>query len=655
MKAAIVAVGLVMVSQALGEVKLPSLISDHMLLQREAKVRIWGWASPGERVKVSFNGQKAETTVGKEGTWLVKLNPMKAGGPYDLVIEGKNRVVVKDVLVGEVWVGSGQSNMAMWPGMGILDRDKEIAAANYPQIRLFQVGYGVNLKPCDNVNGNWQVCTPAAMSSFSATSYFFGRQLYKDLNVPIGLINSSVGGTAIESWISIDSILELKDTAKAQACKRTAQELKTAMVEYEKNMAGWDKLAYATDPGNKCFAKGWADLTLSTGDWKTMDLPQEWAVDEDMDIDGVVWFRRDVTIPAEWAGQDLALSLGRIDDCDTTYFNNAKVGGIGMETPEFYAVSRKYTVPGKRVKAGRNVLAVRIFDRWLDGGFLGLKEDMRLGLASGKGNQIDLSGPWLYKVEYAVKPKKLPSTPMAPYLLGESGTPGELYNAMVRPLTPYTIRGAIWYQGESNAMRAYDYQSLLSGMIRSWRKQWGEGDFPFLVVQLANFMGRPATPSDAPWAQLREAQRRTVMQVPNTGLAVTIDIGDAVDIHPKNKQEVGRRLAMAAEGTVYGKNIVYSGPIYKSMKVEGNKVYLSFDHVGGGLVAKGGKLVGFAVAGPKKYFVWAEAKIEGDQVVVWSDKVAQPAVVWYGWASNPGCNLYNKAGLPASPFTTEDK
>ncbi len=655
MRTVIVAVGLVLVSQALGEVKLPSLISDHMLLQRETKVRVWGWASPGEEVKVSFNGQKAQTTAGKEGTWSVRLNPMEAGGPYEMVIEGKNRIVVNDVLVGEVWVGSGQSNMAMWPGMGILDRDKEIAAANYPQIRLFQVANVANLKPCDNVSGCWQACTPASMNGFSATMYFFGRQMYKDLNIPIGLINSSVGGSAIESWISLESILELKDTAAARACKWTAQELKAAKVVYEKNVAERDKLAYAIDPGNKCFAKGWADPKLSTAEWKTMALPQEWAVDADMDIDGVVWFRRDVTIPAEWTGQDLVLKFGRIDDCDTTYFNNVKIGGIGMETPEFYAVSRKYTVPGKLVKAGRNVLAVRVFDRWLDGGFLGQKEDMRLGLASGKGNQMDLSGPWFYKVEYAVKPKKLPPEPMAPYLAGENGTPGGFYNAMIQPLTPYTIRGAIWYQGESNAMRAYDYQTLLSGMIRSWRKQWGQGDFPFLVVQLANFLGKAATPSDAPWAQLRETQRRTVMQVPNTGLAVAIDIGDASDIHPKNKQEVGRRLALAAEGTVYGKKVVYSGPMYKSMKVEGNKVYLSFDHVDGGLLAKGGKLAGFAVAGPSKYFVWAEAKIEGDKVVVWSDKVANPAVVWYGWASNPDCNLYNKAGLPASPFTTEDK
>jgi sialate O-acetylesterase len=638
---------------AWSEVRLPALIGDHMVLQREAKVRIWGWASPGERVKVSFNGQKAETTVGKEGTWSVRLNPMKAGGPYDLVIEGKNRIVVKDVLVGEVWIGSGQSNMAMRVRDALSGRMEP--SANLPEIRLFHVSLASSLKPYDNVSGSWLICTPESVEGFSATAFYFGRQLYRDLKVPIGLINSSMGSTSIEQWMSLESVLELKDVAKALACKRTAEDLKTANTEYEKKVAERDKVTYAIDPGNKGYAKGWADSKRSTADWKTMELPQEWAVDEDMDIDGAVWFRRDVTIPAEWAGRDLTLSLGRVDDCDTTYFNNVKVGGIGMETPKFYEAFRKYTVPGKLVKAGRNILAVRVFDRWLDGGFLGKKEDMRLGLASDKGNQMDLSGPWFYKVEYAVKQRKLQPEPMAPYLLGESGTPGNLYNAMIRPLTPYAIRGAIWYQGESNAMRAFDYQTLLAGMIRSWRKQWGQGDFPFLVVQLPNFLSKVPRPGDASWAQLREAQRRAVMQVPNTGLAVTIDIGEAAEGHPKNKQEVGRRLALAAEGTVYEKDIVYSGPMYKSMKVEGNKVYLTFDHVGGGLVARGGKLVGFAVAGPKKYFVWAEAKIEGDQLVVWSDKIVKPSAVWYGWAMNPDCNLYNKAGLPASPFTTEEK
>ena len=327
-----------------------------------------------------------------------------------------------------------------------------------------------------------------------------------------------------------------------------------------------------------------------------------------------------------------------------------------METPEFYKQVRKYTVPGKLVHAGRNVIAVRVFDRWLTCGFVGTKEDLTLAPAAGKGEKsINLSGNWSYKVEWS-RPQTLPPpVPREPYVIGENGTPGEFYNAMIAPLTPFAIRGAIWYQGESNAINAREYQSLLPAMIAGWRAQWNQGDFPFLVVQLPNFMSISSIPIDTHWARMRESQLLSVQKVPHAGLAVTIDIGEASEGHPKNKQEVGRRLALAAEGIAYGKTIEYSGPIYKSMTVDGDKIRLTFDHLGGGLVALGnGKLTGFAITGANHKFHWAEARIEHGQVVVWSDRVAQPVAIRYAWGNNPICNLGNKAGLPASPFRTDD-
>jgi sialate O-acetylesterase len=644
---------LILSTQALGEIKLPSLIGDHMVLQQGMKAHLWGWASENEKITVTFNRQKVETQAGKDGTWSVYLKPMKAGGPYDLTLSGKNTLVVKDVLVGEVWVGSGQSNMAMCV-CDVRDSAKEIAEAKFPDIRLFSVTCASSLKPCDNVNGTWQVCTPETVKYFSATAYFFGRQLHKDLNVPVGLINSSVGGTAIESWISLSGILKMNDLSIARACKKTAAEVKVAQAEYEKEKIVWDSAAFTKDPGNKGFGQGWAEPSHSTADWKTMTLPQPWEKEDDMDIDGVVWFRRDVEIPPDWAGKDLTVKFGPIDDCDTTYLNNTQIGATGMETPNSWSIPRKYTIPGKWVKAGRSVIAVRVFDRWMTGGFMGSKGDMTLALASGKGKVIDLSGPWFYKVEFGVTPKSIPSPPVAPYLAGSPSCPGQLYNAMIHPLTSFAIRGVIWYQGESNSLDARAYQSLLPAMIREWRNQWGQGDFPFLIVQLANFMATFFNPSDTPLARLREAQLLTVKRVPNTALAVAIDIGDASDIHPKNKQEVGRRLALAGERITYGKKIPFSGPIYNSMKIKGNKIRLKFDHTDGGLMARGDNLTGFAIAGADKKFVWAQAKIEGDKVFVWSDKVSKPVAVRYGWADNPVCNLFNKAGLPASPFRTDD-
>ncbi len=642
-------------SSAYCDVSLPSLICDHMVLQRDMNARVWGDASPGEVVTVSIDGNEAISQASSDGKWSVRLAQMKAGGPYDMVIAGKNKIVLHDVLVGDVWVCSGQSNMQVGVNEA-KNGEQEIAAANYPNIRLFQTPLIMASTPQSNLQGNWQLCNPDSVRYFSAAGYFFGRELNQDMKVPIGLINSSWGGTPIEGWTSLPALLAMKDLPIAKGAKHNSDEVKASQAAYMKELAAWERRAYAQDTGNKGFGRGWAAPSTDTSDWGTMYLPQAWEqLGSKMDIDGAVWFRLEVDVPAEWAGKDLVAKLGTIDDFDVTYFNNTEIGSTDESVPNYWAAKRVYKVPGGLVKAGRNVIAVRVFDHFGTGGLTGGRELMMLQPASDGEKTIPLAGEWKYKVEQGAPPIAIPcASPVVPFVAGEGGDYGHIFNQMINPLTSYGIKGVIWYQGETNAPNSCIYKDLLTGMIADWRSRWGEGDFPFLVVQLANFGYVDTLPLESNWAEVRDAQRRTALSVPNVGLAVAIDIGEEMNIHPKNKQEVGRRLALAAEKIAYGKKVSYSGPIYKSMKVDGNKVRLNFTEIHGGLVAAGNKdLTGFAVATSDKRFVWAKAKIDGNSVVVWSDEIAKPTTVRYAWGNNPVCNLYNKAGLPASPFTTD--
>ncbi len=487
---------------AFADVKLPAVISDNMVLQRDKKACIWGWSEPGEKVRVKGSWQLfgTSTKADDDGKWMVKIQPPKKGGPFSITIHGKNKIKVKNVLVGEVWVCSGQSNM-QWSVRQSANAEQEITEANYPDIRLFSVERKVAEQPQTDCVGSWVLCSPQIVPGFSAVAYYFGRELHKELSVPIGLIHTSWGGTPAEAW--------------------TRREM------LEKD-------------------------------------------------------------------EDFALILKRYDDAIAKY-------------------------PQAKKKYEEDV------EKW--------KEAVKKAKDGGK---------------------KPPRRPRAPFGPANPHSPAGLYNAMIAPLIPYGIQGAIWYQGESNAGRAYQYRKLFPAMIKNWRNDWGQGDFPFLFVQLANFMAVDSEPVDSAWAELREAQLMT-LALANTGMAVIIDIGEADNIHPKNKQDVGKRLALWALGKSYGKKLEYCGPIYKSMKVEGDKIVLHFEHVGGGLVAgEGEPLKGFAVAGADRKFVWADAKIDGNTVVVSSNKVSEPAAVRYGWANNPVCNLYNKEGLPASPFRTDD-
>lgn len=479
------------------EVRLPALIADHMVVQRDAPVRIYGWAAPGEAVTVRLAGQSVSTSADETGRWEAWLRPLSAGGPYDLIVAGNNTITVRDVLVGEVWVASGQSNM-VWPVERARDAEKEAAAANYPRIRLFKVALKVSAELLEDVEGAWQVCSPETVKSFSAVGYFFARHLHEKLGVPIGVIQSAWGGTPAQAWTSRATLV-------------SEPTLQTFLTEWDRVLANW---------------------------------PQ---------------------------------------------------------------TKRRYEENLKRWEA-------------------------RAAEAKQQGRQ----------------PPPRPAQPLGP---GHPHTPAGLFNAMIAPLTSFSIRGAIWYQGESNANSfAYLYRQLFEAMIRDWRQAWGQGDFPFLYVQLANYA--KAQPGGY-WSLVQEAQLKT-LELRNTGMAVIIDIGEAEDIHPKNKQDVGLRLGLAARALVYGEKLVYSGPVFRQATREGNRLRLYFDHVGSGLRAPKGSLREFLVAGADRVFHPAVAEIDGATVVVSSPAVAAPVAVRYAWANNPEATLYNAEGLPASPFRSDN-
>ena len=638
----------VLISAAFANVRLPAAIGDNMVLQQGKKVTIWGWAEPNEqlRVSVSWSTMRWGVAADKDGKWMFKMSPPVVGGPYEMTISGNDTVKIKNILVGEVWVCSGQSNM-QWPVSQSVNAEQEIAGAGYPNIRLFTVERKVAEQPQADCRGSWIPCSPQTVGDFSAVAYYFGRELHRQLNVPIGLIHTSWGGTPAEAWTSARVLKTLPDyKGVMEEIEQVRVNAQPFQEKYQQQLIEWQKkIDLSTSEGKGCTAADFDD-----GSWEQMELPKHWEQAGLADFDGLVWFRKDVNVPQSWAGRELLLELGPIDDMDTTYVNGTRVGGF--ESPGHWTTARKYKIDPAVINPGRNVIAVRVIDTGGGGGIYGNPDQMKFGPAGAAGEVISLAGSWRYKKAFDLK--SMPASPAPPLAVNNPNAPTSLYNSMIAPLIPYGIQGAIWYQGESNAGRAYQYRKLFPAMIQNWREDWGQGNFAFLFVQLANFLPVKPEPGESEWAELREAQLMT-LSLPNTGMAVAIDIGDAADIHPKNKQDVGRRLALWALAKTYGKQVLYCGPLYKSMKLEGNKVLLNFDHVGGGLVAKTEPLTGFAIAGADRKFVWADAKIaEGNVIVVSSDKVPEPAAVRYGWADNPLCNLYNKAGLPASPFRTDD-
>jgi sialate O-acetylesterase len=635
---------------AVADVKPAVLIGDHMVVQQGRPVHLWGTANAGESVGASLAGAEAATAADSAGEWSLTLPALAAGGPHTLTLRGTNTLTFTDIWSGEVWVASGQSNME-FP----LSRSfgaEQAAAGGCPGLRLFTVAKATSADPKGDVEGMWEPCDPTSAQSFSAVAFYFGQELHRALGVPVGLIHSSWGGTPAEAWTPRSALVA--DPAfrpMVDAFDRVVKD-PLAKEEVARKIAEWEARNFHHDSGNTGFAQGFAAMDAGPG-WSKMDLPQFWET-AGLQIDGAVWFRRDVVIPAEWAGRDLALSLGPLDDFDATYWNDEEVGATGEETPQYWSTPRHYTVPGRLVKAGRNVLATRIFDHAGNGGFGGSPAQMTVTLVGG-GAPMELAGSWDYKVERELPPAAV-DYGTRPSALGadDPNSPTVLWNAMVQALTPFPTGGVIWYQGESNADRAYQYRTLFPTMIRAWREAWREPDMPFLFVQLANFNALATYPGESDWAELREAQTMT-LALPHTGMAVILDIGDADDIHPRDKKDVGLRLALQALKKVYGRDVVAAGPTFAAAARDGAAMRVRFGDLGGGLVTSDGLAPkGFAVAGADHKWHWANATIDGDTVVVSSAEVAEPVAVRYGWANNPPNTLRSKAGLPAAPFRTDD-
>lgn len=621
---------------------MAAIFTDHMVLQANQPIKIWGTAASGEVIEVRLQNERLKTKANKQGNWIVEFPAHGYGDPLSLEVVGtKNSIVLKDVLMGEVWLCSGQSNMAMTihSSQGeVYNYKNEISTAKYPQIRSFKVMPAIAGKPAADVSGQWVVCSSETVPEFSAVAYFFARKLYQDIQVPIGIINSSWGGTDIETWTSGEAFKQYPASFSNKYKGIENGNIEAFLKKNEENRAAF-KNVVSKDPGTK---EEWFKVDTDLSDWKTMRQPQEWAGTALADFDGVVWFSFPLDVVDYDSSKSVKLSLGKLDDNDITWVNGVKVG----ET-EGAGYDRMYTIPAGVLKNGKNLITIKIVDAIRAGGFTSTAKDLYIKTEDG---QYSLAGDWYYKVSADTKAYRYED--VVPNIYHSL-----LYNGMISPLKNFVIRGVIWYQGENNAGNAYQYRQLFPGLIQDWRKQWGY-EFPFYWVQLANYLPKnEKVERYDSWAELREAQTMT-LALPKTGQATIIDIGDANDIHPQNKQDVGLRLAYIALHDTYQKtNQLYEGPKYKAMKIEGNKIRITFASSLSPLVVKSkyGYIEGFTIAGADEKFVWAKARqINDTEVLVYAEDVKEPKAVRFAWAINPDVNLFNAAGLPAGPFRTDN-
>lgn len=602
-----------------------------MVLQRDQPLKIWGRADKGEKISITLKDQKAKTVAGKDGSWTVTLNPLGAGGPYEMKIEGKNSITLSNLLIGDVYLCSGQSNME-WALRSTSNAETEIPASTNPNIRLFTVQKAISYSPQkDVIGGSWQECNPSTSINFSAVAYFFGKNVARDNNVPVGLIHSSWGGTDIRSWISWDIMSKEPKYAGADIAR-----LEKLHLENEENR----KRFLEAIKNDKSVGEKWFDPALHTESWKTVSMPKNWERTPIGDQDGIIWFRKEVILTEADLKGNATLGLGAVDDADETFINGVHVG-----TTYSHNANRQYKLAAGVLKPGKNVIAVKAIDTGGGGGFTGQPEEMYLETG---GQKISLAGEWNYKAAVLSLSFNIINN-------GPNAFPSILYNAMIAPLEQFPIKGTIWYQGENNAYEAFKYRQLFKDLIANWRTKWN-AEFPFLWVQLTNYMQPDPQPAQSTWAELREAQNMA-LTLNKTGQAVIIDLGEAGDIHPRNKKDVGERLALVAEKAIYGKNITYTGPTYSGMRKQGDKLIVKFTNTGKGLVAKNkyGYPTGFAIAGADGKFVWAMAYILGNEIYVHSPKIKDPVAVRYAWGNNPDdANLYNAEGLPATPFRTDN-
>lgn len=621
------------------QITLPKVFGDSMVLQRGITIPVWGQASDGSLITAQLGTVRATAKTGKDGRWMLRLPACKAGGPYTLKIAEAGKphsgIDLKGVLVGDVWLASGQSNME-WQVQQARDAQQEIKNAHFPQIRFLVVEHDKKTTPqADLLSGKWKVCDTANVKDFSAVAYYFARKIQGDQHVPIGIIQSTWGGTPVEAWTSRQMLLTSPITKARALSNDTLSFDRHDFVADSLNWIRFWDIVY--NPQNN------ADKIIPAANYNdagftNIEMPnvlREFGIGN---YEGMVWLRKKIVLPESFAGKNVTVSLGHPEMNYSLYFNGQDIcKNIWNANP-----THSYTIPANLVKQGENIIAIRMAMLWGGGGLNQPATDIYITDGS---STISLAGNWLYKKDLETA---------FPIIHNYHYYPTVLFNAMINPLVPYGIKGFIWYQGEANVQAAYDYRTLFPMLINDWRQRWQQGNLPFLFVQLANFKKEKALPDESEWAELREAQTLTLAQ-PNTGMACTIDIGDSGDIHPRNKQEVGRRLALVANKLVYKQGGVASGPMYKSFSKEGNRIRISFINTGSGLSTKNGKEVtGFAIAGKDKKFYWANAIIEGDNVIVYCDKVPAPEAVRYAWADNPVCNLINKEKLPAVPFRTDD-
>jgi sialate O-acetylesterase len=610
-----------------------------MILQRDAPLSIWGWASPGEKVKVNFRNKNFNTTTGKDGKWKLQLPSQTHGGPFTMEVRGKNTILLKDILIGDVWFCSGQSNMVH---QFKLHRDRymqDISQANNPMIRQFVVPVSADLQKENEYSSvsYWKSAVKNDIENFSVVAYYFARSIFEKHKIPIGIINASVGGTPIESWMSETAIrdfsskyqvlLQNRDSSYVNATNRIADSISSTRPNGSKDLGMLSSIK-------------WYDTSLVTTGWQQIGVPGYWEDQGHKDLNGVVWYRRVIDLPAEATVSQAMLHLGRIVDADDVYVNGTHVGRTTYQYPQ-----RRYVIAKGILKPGRNVIAVRVINYSGDGGFVPGKSCVLVT----NNYAFTLKGDWEFKVGEIF----MPYAGKMVNRINFANQPSALYNGMVNPFIQFAVKGFIWYQGESNADEPSEYRQLLKGLINNWRNRWKNGNAPFVYVQLPNFMERRYYPGESNWALLRDAQLNS-LDVANTAMAITIDLGEWNDIHPGNKKDVGLRVGLAARKIAYGENeIISSGPVYQSHRVQNDRLIVRFSNIGSGLTLRNDEVItGFEIAGEDRKFYWAEAVVSNDEVILSSEKVAKPKYARYAWADNPFISLYNNEGLPASPFRT---
>jgi len=617
------------------------MFGDHMVLQRGKANRLWGWTTPGAEVRVQIGDMVARAMPGMDGRWQAEFQPPAVGGPYEIRIDGPQTVTLRDVLVGDVWLCGGQSNMEFGLGRS-LDGAEAVKQADHPRIRFYRVAPQPAYSPADVPQGAWTVCAPEAFAfgngGFSAVAYFFARRLQQELDVPIGLIQDALGGTPAETWMSPAGLQAFPEFAPGLA---ETERLRTRggpvhgnfimhwYDEYDTGLSGATWAAEAHDDS------AWARVSLRRG-FAELGLP---------DAPAVAWFRREVELPDPLPAGVARLQLGVVERMDTAHINGQWIGASAwVENPRDYAIAEGVLRPGK------NLVAIRVLKLKPIGGFISEAEKLRLVLGDGTAIPLEAEGAWRAALS-------VDASPPHPLPLGYDNwptMPAVLHHGMIQPVAPLALTGVLWYQGEANFTRAHQYRTLLPAMIADWRATFGQGDLPFYIAQLPAYMARKAEPGDDWWAELRDAQAYAARTVANTALAVTVDTGEADDIHPKEKRPVGERLALCALRGTYGRDVVAAGPTLAGFDVMTGALRIHFSNTDGGLVVKGGQAGEFALAGADRKWAWAEARVEGDTIVVTSPAVAEPVAVRYAWQANPRATLFNGAGLPAAPFRSDD-